>query len=415
MNNLTHRRHRASALLLFTLLSAVGGVAFAAGAASPGNVDPSGTSSDVVLLVLYVLLALVFSFLCSVAEAVLLSITPSFIAGLEHTNPKLAKRLRTLKQDQVDRSLAAILTLNTIAHTVGAIGSGAKATAVFGSAYFGVFSAIMTLMILFLSEIIPKTLGAVYWRKLAGITSRFIHILILALYPLIIVSEKLTKLLSRGQPIHAFNRDEFVALATIGESSGQINEGESRIIRNLFTLQSLKAEDIMTPRTVMVTYQQDLTVTEVLQDQAASPFTRFPIWGENRDDITGFVLKDELFLAEAQNRGNNKLSDLKRELTTVPETVPLSELLEFLLDNRAQLALVADDYGGTSGIVTLEDVIETLLGMEIVDEADQTADMQSLARKQWRKRASALGLEVDSNDTIDTHDMPTPKDKPVAS
>ncbi len=414
MNNPTHR-HRATALLLFTLLSVVGGVALAAGGAPPSNVDPSGTSSDVVLLVLYILLALVFSFLCSVAEAVLLSITPSFIAGLDDANPKLAKTLRKLKQEKVDRSLAAILTLNTIAHTVGAIGSGAKATAVFGSTYFGVFSAIMTLMILFLSEIIPKTLGAVYWRKLAGATARFIQMLIIALYPLILVSERLTQLLSRGQPIHAFNRDEFVALATIGENSGQINEGESRIIRNLFTLQSLKAEDIMTPRTVMVTYQQDLSITEVLQDQAASPFTRFPIWGENRDNITGFVLKDELFLAEAQGRGSSKLVDVKRELTTVPETVPLSDLLEFLLDNRAQLALVADNYGGTSGIVTLEDVIETLLGMEIVDEADQTADMQSLARKQWRKRASALGLEVDSSETIEPHELAPSEDKPVAS
>ena len=221
------------------------------------------------------------------------------------------------------------------------------------------------------------------------------HVLKLLLYPLILLSEYLTKLIARGKPVHAFSREEFVALASIGESSGHIKEGESRIIRNLFTFHSLGAKDIMTPRTVMVTYQQDHSIHDVVGDSTALPFTRIPLWGENQDDITGFVLKDDMLLAEAQDKPDAKLSTMRRELVTVNDNMPLSDLLEYLLDNRAHIALVVDEYGGTAGIVTLEDVIETLLGMEIVDEADQTADMQSLARRQWEKRARALGLEVD--------------------
>ncbi|MEM7396582.1 MAG: DUF21 domain-containing protein, partial [Verrucomicrobiota bacterium] len=194
-----------------------------------------------VWLVIYIGLALIFSFLCSVAEAVLLSITPSFIAGMEQEHPKRAELIKKLKQDNVDRSLAAILTLNTIAHTVGAIGSGSKATAVFGSEWFGVFSAVMTLMILFLSEIIPKTLGAVHWRNLAGPTAIFVRWLILVLYPLIVVSELLTKLITKGKEVHVFSREEFAAMAVVGESSGHIDPDESRIIHNLLRFGQLKA------------------------------------------------------------------------------------------------------------------------------------------------------------------------------
>jgi CBS domain containing-hemolysin-like protein len=200
----------------------------------------------VILLITYVLLALVFSFVCSIAEAVLLSITPSYIAALHEQSPKRAALLKRLKQDNVDQSLAAILTLNTIAHTVGAIGSGAKATAVFGSAWFGLFSAVMTLLILFVSEIVPKTLGAVYWRRLAGPTASFVRGLILVLYPLIWISEKLTQLIAGGRKVHAFSREEFVAMAGVGEKAGAIDENESWIIRNLFRLKSLKATDVMT-------------------------------------------------------------------------------------------------------------------------------------------------------------------------
>ena len=381
----------------FVLLLILASVVFAFGTANPKVAVAGYTRTDVVLLVVYVMMALVFSFLCSVAEAVLLSITPSYIAGLREEKPKLAALLKRLKLENVDQSLAAILTLNTIAHTVGAIGSGAKATTVFGSSWFGLFSAIMTLMILFLSEIIPKTLGAVYWRKLVGITAIFVRSLILILFPLIWVSERLTKLIAQGKGLHVFSRKEFVAMAMVGEQSGQIKESESRIIRNLFRFESIKAKDIMTPRTVIVALQQDMTVTGALNFQSHSPFSRLPLYREDLDDITGFILKTDMLISKAQNQREAKLATLRRDIMTVFGEMPLSGLLEFFLDHRQHIALVLDEYGGTKGLVTLEDVVETLLGMEIVDEMDKEEDMQALARRQWEKRARAIGLEVDTS------------------
>ena len=361
--------------------------AFGAGAAGTEEVIGQYTHSDAILLLAYVLLALVFSFLCSVAEAVLLSITPTYIAGLRDKRPRQAEMLHKLKIENVDRSLAAILTLNTIAHTVGAIGAGAKATAVFGSAWFGVFSAVMTLLILFLSEIIPKTLGAVYWRSLTSVTAYFVRTLIIILYPLILVSELLTRLIAHGKEVHIFSRDEFIAMADMGEQSGQIKEQESRIIQNLFHFESLTAKDIMTPRTVIVALQQDITVSDALMEHPHNVFSRLPIYDKDLDGITGFVLKDDLLLAKAKDKHDMPVKSLQREIMAVSDALPLSQLLEKLLDERQHIALVVDNYGGTRGLVSLEDVVETLLGMEIVDEMDKVADMQTLARQQWERRA----------------------------
>ena len=383
---------------LFILLAVLfaTGHAYAAGGAPPAASTAEATNSDVVLLIAYVLLALVFSFLCSVAEAVLLSITPSFIAGIQEDRPKLAELLLRLKQEKVDQSLAAILTLNTIAHTVGAIGSGAKATIVFGSAWFGVFSAVMTLLILFLSEIIPKTLGAVFWRTLVRPTALFIQALIFLMYPLIWISEKLTKLISHGKELHVFSRKEFIAMADVGEQAGKIKERESGIIRNLFKFESIKAKDVMTPRTVIVALQQDLTVTEAIQTHPDTPVSRIPLYKDDVDDISGFILRTDMLLAKAKEEGETRLVDLQREIITVPCETPLSVLLEMFLDQRQHIAVAVDEYGGTRGLVTLEDVVETLLGMEIVDEVDTVEDMQAFARRQWEKRAKAIGIQPDS-------------------
>ncbi len=381
--------------ILLVLLLITGSAVFSVGMANTEASAGEYTNVDLMLLVSYILLALIFSFLCSVAEAVLLSITPSYIAGLREKQPKKAALLKRLKQDDVDRSLAAILTLNTIAHTVGAVGAGSKATAVFGSTWFGLFSAVMTLMILFLSEIIPKTLGAVFWRKLAGTTAIFVRGLIVALYPLILVSERLTNLIAHGESVQVFSRDEFIAMAGVGEQTGKINERESRIIRNLFRFDSLKARDIMTPRTVVVALSQDITVSEALEANEQPPFSRLLLYRADIDDITGFVLKDDMLMSKAKDQGEVKLETLKREIMIVPGEMPLSGLLEFLLEHRQHIALVAGEYGGTKGLVTLEDLVETLLGMEIVDEMDRVEDMQALARQQWAKRAKALGMEVD--------------------
>lgn len=360
------------------------------------DVAAAATRTDVILLIVYILLALVFSFLCSVSEAVVLSVTPAFIEGLKEEKPRLAKRLWKLKVDNVDRTLAAILTLNTIAHTVGAIGAGAKATVVFGNAFFGLFSAGMTLLILFLSEIIPKTLGAVYWRGLARWTSLFVQGLIWLLYPLIVISELLTRWVARGRTPHSFSRDEFIAMANMGERGGQLKEDESRIIRNLFMLDTVTTEDIMTPRPVIEAFQEDMTVADAAERTADIPFSRLPIFGKNRDDITGFVLKDDILLYHAQGESHLTLDRLQRDIPSVPENMPLRKLLEFLLEQRrSHIALVVDEYGGTEGIVTLEDAVETLLGMEIVDEVDENVDMQVLARSRWKKRAREMGINPD--------------------
>lgn len=382
-------------LPFLALLAGLPALAFAASIPMP-EVQADATRADVILLALYVLLALVFSFLCSISEAVILTVTPPFIEGLKDDKPRLSKRLWRLKVDSLDRSLAAILTLNTIAHTVGALGAGAKATVVFGNAFFGLFSAAMTLMILFLSEIIPKTLGAVYWRNLAGMTAIFVQNLIWAMYPLILISELLTKWLARGDKAHSFSRDEFIAMANMGEQAGQLKEDESRIIRNLFMLDKVTAEDIMTPRPVIEALQEDMTVARASEQTVEVPFSRLPIFGENRDDITGFVLKDDILLYHAQGQSDVTLAQLQREIPSVPEDMPLRKLLEFLLEQRrSHIALVVDEYGGTEGLVTLEDAVETLLGMEIVDEVDENVDMQVLARSRWKKRAREMGINPD--------------------
>lgn len=380
-------------MLTFLLMWSI--PAHAASIATPnmGRIDV--TNADVTLLFVYVFLALSLSFLCSVAEAVLLSITPSYIEGQRDKRPKHAERLKQLKQYNLDRSLAAILTLNTIAHTVGAIGAGAKATAVFGNAWFGFFSAVMTLMILFVSEIIPKTIGAVYWAKLASPTTFFVKSLIVILYPLVWASEKLTKFISRGKEVHVFSRDEFVAMTRVGEKSGFVKNDEARIIQSLFRFGELKVADIMTPRSVISALQEDETLASTLSYITHKPFSRLPLYKTSIDDISGFVLRDDVLLANTQGRGTSPVKSLKRDIYIVPETVSLSALLERLIKRKQHIALVVNEYGGTEGLVTLEDLVETLIGDKIVDETDMDEDMQALARKLWLKRSKSLDFSAD--------------------
>lgn len=337
------------------------------------------------LLLTYIMIALVFSFYCSIAEAVLLSLTPSYIASLEQKGKRSGQLLQTLK-DNIDRPLAAILSLNTIAHTLGAAGAGAQATALFGKAYLGAISAILTLLILVFSEIIPKTLGALHWKKLAPTIAFSIKYLMMFLYPFVKLSEYITQYLSSNKEDSDFSRDEFTALAELGVEEGKIEEKESHILKNLFAASSLSAKDIATPRTVAFMLQENLLVEKFFNDHADTPFSRIPIYRDNRDEVTGFVLKSDLFFAQAQDKQQAKLVDFKREIQTLPETILLSDLFEKLLNNRMHIAIIANEYGGTEGIVTMEDVLESLLGFEIVDEADKAVDMQQVARLKWRKR-----------------------------
>jgi CBS domain containing-hemolysin-like protein len=343
------------------------------------------------LLLFYVGLALVVSFICSLWEATLLSVTPSYVAALEKKHPGAAQTLRRLKED-IDRPLAAILTLNTVAHTVGAAGAGAQAAAVFGSVYLGVFSGILTLLILVFTEILPKTIGAVFWRQLAPATGRILALLIPPLWPFVWLSRQMARLVGRGRPGHMHWREEFAAMAELGSKEGVFRAEESRVLRNLFRLGSLRTKHIMTPRIVLFMAPESATVGDVLGGNAEFRFSRIPVYGEDLDDVTGYVLKDEVLLAGARDQHERRMRDMRREIQVVPESLPLPQLLERFLDSREHIALVVDEYGGTAGVVSMEDVVETVLGLEIVDEADKHKDMQELARQQWVKRAKRLGL-----------------------
>jgi CBS domain containing-hemolysin-like protein len=345
-------------------------------------------------LAVFGFVALGFSFLCSIAEAVLLSVTPSYVALLEQEGRDSGRLLRQLNED-LGRPLAAILSLNTIAHTVGATGVGMQSAVVFGSASLGVVSAILTLLILVLSEIIPKTLGVVHWRTLAPPVARGVIVMIWLMYPLVWMSEILTKLISKREAADIFSREEFTAMVRLGVREGQIDEWESHIVRNLLRLPKLRVKEILTPRTVVFALPESMTIEQVFEENPEMPFSRIPIFENNHDDINGFVLKSDILLAQARDQHEARLYSLKREIRSIPETASLSNLFEFLLEKREHILLVVDEYGGIEGVVTLEDLIETLLGLEIVDETDETIDMRALARARWKKRGGGFGLLED--------------------
>jgi CBS domain containing-hemolysin-like protein len=346
------------------------------------------------LLITYVLIALGFSFLCSIAEAVILSVTSAHVALMEQDGHPAGPLLRKLKHN-INEPLAAILTLNTIAHTVGAAGAGAQATATFGSHYLGIVSAILTLLILIFSEIIPKTLGAHHWKSLAPATAYGLKFLILALYPFVRLSEKLTRGLTEGPSLKGFNRSEFSAMADLSAEEGLLAREESEILKNLLLLQKTSVEDVMTPRTVVFSLPQNLKIESYIADHDDSRFSRIPIYAENIEDITGFVLKDELLLAQARGQGDHLLEEFSREIVALLESESLARALDEMLRQRSQIALAVDEYGGMQGLVTLEDLLETLLGLEIVDESDDTVDMRKLARRLWKQRAAKMGLDID--------------------
>ncbi len=354
----------------------------------PSGVAATGSGS-LTLLIVYVALAIGVSFLCSVLEAVLLSVSPAYVGALEATRPAVAERLKTLKAD-VDRPLAAILSLNTVAHTIGAAGAGAEAAAYFGNDAVGVFSAVLTLGILVLSEIIPKTLGAVYWRALAPMVARILPWLIWLTIPLVWLSQGITKLIARGKKEGSVSREELAALAQIGADEGVFDPAESRILQSLFRFRQLRARDVMTPRTVVAAYPETTPLHEIAND--GTPFSRLPLYGASRDDISTFVLRDDVLAAVAAGRADAPAASVARDLMAVPDSLPLPALFERLLDRREHLALVVGEYGGTAGVVSVEDVVETLLGLEIMDESDHEHDMQAAARARWTERAERLGI-----------------------
>ncbi len=352
------------------------------------------------LLLFYIALALGVSFMCSIMEAVLLSISTSFVARMEHERPHLGARLHYLKAN-IDQPLAAILSLNTIAHTVGAAGAGAQAAAIFGDAYIGLISAVLTLLILVLSEIIPKTLGAAYWRQLTPFVAASLKVTTTLMWPLVKMAEILTSLMTRNKPRKSVHREEFIALAELGSREGIFHKYESRVLQNLFFLRDIRTRDIMTPRTVVYALPDNISAEQVMADGGLLRFSRIPVYGRDLDDIKGFTLKSDILQACRENP-DTLLRQLCRPIVVVPGKLTLHELFEKMMSESTHIALVIDEYGGTEGVVTMEDFIETLLGLEIVDEYDTVEDMQVMARKQWQRRARRVGLMVEDLEANDS-------------
>ena len=344
------------------------------------------------LLVLYVSLAIGVSFLCSIMEAVLLSVTPGDLGSISESRPAVAKRLKHFK-DNIEEPLSAILSLNTIAHTVGAAGAGAQAAKVFGSNWVGLFSAVLTLAILFLSEIIPKTIGAVYWKQLAPVITRLLTWLMVPLRPFVWLSALASRAISSRHDAVDVSRDEIRALADIGAQQGVLDEDESRVMESLLRFRTMTVSQVMTPRTVIFALRADATVGDVIERHQPLRYSRIPIYRESIDTILGMVLKDELLERAAAGRTDSELGEIRREMFFVPGTLRLSQLLDLFLSSREHIAAVVDEFGGTAGLVTLEDLIETLLDLEIVDELDNVEDLRAAARSQWRQRADELGIK----------------------
>lgn len=336
------------------------------------------------LLFVYLAIAIGVSFLCSILEAVLLSVTPSFVEKTQLDRPHTGGMLSKVKE-RLDESLSSILILNTFAHTMGAAGVGSQAIQVFGAKWETLIAVLLTLAILYFSEIIPKTLGATFWRQLA-IPSAFIIVwLVRLVYPLVWISTRLTKLFSRNKE-EEITREEIIALASLGLRDGTLVSQENEYLANILKLREIHTEEVLTPRSVVHMLPDNLTVTEALDQTQTRQFTRMPIYGEGIDDIKGKVIRADLFEAERSGRGSEPISQFAKPIIRVSEKLPVQQLLDMFIKNRAHLFLVEDEFGQTSGIVTLEDAIETLLGREILDESDIVEDMQALARGKYRQR-----------------------------
>ena len=369
------------------------------------------------LLIVFFTISIAVSFLCSMWEAVLLSITPSYAEVTVRSGSSIGHHLKGFKEN-IDRPLSAILTLNTIAHTVGAIGVGAQATIIWDQSHplitAFIVPAVMTLAILIFSEIIPKTLGANHWKDLTPFTVHSLRAVIVSLYPLVRLSQTITGALKKDKSKSVFSRSEFIAMAEIGARTGVFRSDESKILENLLRFHSVRAIDIMTPSTVLETAPEDMSLQELHETRPDLHFSRIPIHEpEHRNHVTGYVLKDEVLAKLLEEGGGHKrLAELRREIPVVPEQTPIPQVLNRFIEKREHIALVMNEFGATAGIVTMEDVIETLLGVEIVDEMDGTVDMQRLARQRWEQRARSLGLIGLGRESVDESADSKGKDDP---
>lgn len=336
------------------------------------------------LLVFYIIIAIGISFLCSVLEAVLLSVSASFIARKKQINAHAGGVLEKTKNN-IDQSISSILILNTFAHTMGAAGVGAQAVRVYGERWETLIAFLLTLTILYFSEIIPKTLGVTYWRQLAVPSAYIISFLVKIIFPLVWLATRVTMLFRRNKD-ETISREEILAFTALSYKAGEIMTQENQMLENIFKLRDVKVIDILTPRTVMHALCETATVKEALSCEQTSTFTRIPIYSDNSDNITGMIIKGELYECERHGEGDTQLKDIKVPIHRISTKFPVLNALDLFIKRHEQLFLVEDQFGQTVGVVTLEDTIETLLGREIVDESDQVEDMQKLAKENYRDR-----------------------------
>ena len=349
------------------------------------------------LLLFFLLGAMGISFLCSILESVLMSTPISFITMREDEGYKPAARFLQYKEDSA-RPLAAILALNTIANTIGAAGVGRQATLLWGSEMFGWVSAITTLLILVFSEIIPKTIGTSYYRKLMGFTSSVLRFLIVLMYPVVILIELITKVFQKDDDEASVSREEVSAMANVGEEEGVIDKDENRIIQNVIKLDNVKAYDVMTPRVVCQTASENMSLKNFYKDKDFEHYSRIPVYSESPEYITGYILRSEALEYLAEDKFDMRLSEIKRNITFFNEEQSISDIWDTLLAKKEQIGLIIDEYGCFQGILTLEDIIETILGLEIIDENDEASDMQQFARERWKQRAKRF-KEIQLPDT----------------
>lgn len=335
-------------------------------------------------LLIFLLSAIGISFLCSLLEASLMSTPISYVTMREEEGYKPATRFKKYKLDS-SRPIAAILSLNTIANTIGSAGVGAQATRLFGSEWFGLVSAIVTILILVFAEIIPKTIGATHWKRLIGFTSGSIRILIIMLYPIVRCVEFLQKLLTPKGDEVMVTREEISAMADVAEESGELDEDENEVIQNLIGLEDLHADSAMTPRVVCSVAAESMTVGRFYKDKRFLHHSRIPVYNQSQDYITGYVLRMDALQLVADDKKDVPLGSIKREIASFQEEMPLDEIWGEMISKDEQIAVIIDEYGSFQGILTLEDVIETILGDEIVDEQDAVRDMQQFARDKWKR------------------------------
>ena len=336
------------------------------------------------LLITYLVIAIGISFICSVLEAVLLSITPSYVQSIASKHPKKGKLLIQIKS-RLDQSISSVLILNTFAHTMGAAGVGAQAASIFGARWETLIAVLLTLVILYFSEIIPKTIGATYWRQLAIPAAHTIYWLIKLVYPLIWVATLITKFFKKNDS-QKISREEIIALASLGHQMGSLVNQENEYLANILRLREVKAEQILTPRSVIHSLDASNTIIEALSYEKSKQFTRIPVYENDPDNIIGLVINRELLFGERDGGSDSNISRFIKPITRVSDVLPVPQLLDMFIKRREHMFLVEDKYGQTAGIVTLEDAIETMLGREILDETDTIEDMQKFAKGIYRAR-----------------------------